>query len=447
MAEIETGINTPQDVTASEEEIKGFKLDPYLLNLMWEEPFYSAILRKVTKIKTDSIPTAGVAAKDGNLTMYWNPEFVAGLPAGHVKGLLKHEAWHIILGHIFDRRKEPHLKWNFATDWSINGHIPQEELPECGLYPGRPYAELTEEQLSKMSDQQIADYDTMSAFQAKLPRGKSAEWYFSALNQDQEASDAMDRQEKGQAGDGTPGEGGGPGMPGEMDSHAGWDELSQEDREVAKGKIKKVLEDAVKEADGKGKGWGTMDAEARRTIREIISNEIPWQSVLKKFCGMSRRANRATNVKRINRKYPGIHPGAQKGYTSSIAVYIDQSGSVRDSDLELLFGELKSLAKHTEFTIYNFDTKVDESSERVWTRTKSPGLHRTRCGGTDFTAPTKHANKNSRRFDGYIILTDGEAPDPGPSKLKRGWVITPNRDLYFSASKRDFVIKMKKEAA
>tara|TARA_B100001123_G_scaffold51154_1_gene52859 strand:- start:678 stop:2015 length:1338 start_codon:yes stop_codon:yes gene_type:complete len=445
MADKGTSIDTPQVITATDEEIKGFKLDPYLLNLMWDEPFYSAVLRKVTKIKTDSIPTAGVAATDGNLKMYWNPAFVAGLPKDHVKGLLKHEAWHIILGHIFDRRKEPHLKWNFATDWSINGHIPEHELPECGLYPGRPYTPLTDEQLEKMSDQQIADYQTMSDFQAKLPKGMSAEWYFSALNQDQDMSDAMDRQEKGQAGDGDPSEGTGPGMP--MDSHEGWDELSDEDREVVKGKIKQTLEDAVKEADGKGKGWGSMSSDSRKLIREIISNEIPWQSVLKKFCGLSRRANRSTNVKRLNRKYPGIHPGTQKGYTSSIAVYVDQSGSVSDNDLELLFGELKSLAKHTEFTIYNFDTRVDEKSERVWGRNKSPGIGRTRCGGTDFSAPTKHANKNSRRFDGYIILTDGEAPDPGPSKVKRGWVITPNRELYFTASKRDFVINMKKEAA
>ena len=442
MADKGTSIDTPQVITATAEDIKNFKLDPYLLNLMWDEPFYSAILRKVTKIKTDSIPTAGVAATNGNLSMWWNPEFVAGLPAKHVKGLLKHEAWHIILGHIFDRRKEPHLKWNFATDWSINGHIPEDELPESGLFPGRPYTELTDAQTDRMSDQQITDYNTMSEFQAKLPKGKSAEWYFSALNQGQDMSDAMDRQEKGES---APG--GGSGAPGEMDSHAAWDELSDEDREVAKGKVKQTLEEAVKEADSKGKGWGSMSSEGRKVIREIISNEIPWQSILKKFCGMTRRANRSTNVKRLSRKYPGIQPGAQKGYTSSIAVYIDQSGSVGDDELSLLFGELKSLARHTEFTIFNFDTKVDEDSERVWGRSKAPGMHRTRFGGTDFTAPTVHANKNRRRFDGYLILTDGEAPDPGPTKLKRGWVITPNRDLYFSASKRDFVINMKKEAA
>jgi predicted metal-dependent peptidase len=305
-----------------------------------------------------------------------------------------------------------------------------------------------------MTDQHVADYNTMSEFQAKLPLHKSAEWYFSELMNDQDAQDAMDRAQENEGGDGGEdgegGEGGQPGKgnptggePGNMDSHEGWDELSDEDREFLKGKVKHILEDAAKEADGKSRGWGSVGAEGRKAIREIISKEIPWQAVLKKFCGMTRRANRASNIRRLNRKYPAIHPGHNRGYTSSIAVYIDQSGSVSDKNLELLFGELRSLARQTEFTIFNFDSEVDLKSERVWKRSKTPGGNRTRFGGTCFHVVTKHANKNSHRFDGYLILTDGEAGDPGPSKLKRGWVITPGDELYFEASKRDFVIKMK----
>ena len=129
--------------------------------------------------------------------------------------------------------------------------------------------------------------------------------------------------------------------------------------------------------------------------------------------------------------------------TAKIAISIDQSGSVGNGELELLFAELRNLAKNTEFTIFNFDTEVDESSERVWRRGKTPGTERTRCGGTCFKAPTVHANKNKNKFDGYLILTDGEASDPGPTRLKRGWVIVPGQKLYFDASKRDFVINMK----
>ena len=117
-----------------------------------------------------------------------------------------------------------------------------------------------------------------------------------------------------------------------------------------------------------------------------------------------------------------------------------------DQELELAFAELRNLARRTEFTTFHFDTEVDEKSEATWRGGKTPKKLRTRCGGTCFKAPTKHANKNSNRFDGYLILTDGEAGDPGPSRLKRGWIIVPGQKLYFEASKRDYVMNMKDAA-
>jgi predicted metal-dependent peptidase len=87
---------------------------------------------------------------------------------------------------------------------------------------------------------------------------------------------------------------------------------------------------------------------------------------------------------------------------------------------------------------------VDEKSETVWKKGRTPKAHRTRCGGTDFTCVTKHANKNRGRFDGYIIVSDGEAEKPPPSKLKRCWLIVPGRKLIFTPDKRDYVAHMKK---
>tara|TARA_Y100000593_G_scaffold89196_1_gene172904 strand:- start:48974 stop:50431 length:1458 start_codon:yes stop_codon:yes gene_type:complete len=446
---------------ASEAAAKAFELDPHLINLLWEEPFFSHILRQITKVRSESIPTAGVLAKDGDIKMWYNPRFVAALPSKHIKGLLKHECYHLVFEHTTTRRHEPHLVWNYATDLAINSLIPEEELPEGGLVPGKEFKALSEADKIAMGPDRVKQFETVSAKIASFPKEKSAEWYFAELMADDEVQEALtnpapapgqpgDGEGEGQPGDGQPGQPGqgqpAPGLPGTMDSHDGWDELSDEDRELIKGKVKQAVEDAVKKCDQSGQ-WGSVGASGQSMIRELISKEIPWQSVLKKFCGMTRRANRASNVRRIHRKYPGVHPGFQKGYTSSIAVYIDQSGSVSDEDLSLLFGELKQLAKKTKFTIFNFDTEVDESSEREWGRNRAPGMERTRYGGTDFRAATVHANKNRHRFDGYLILTDGECCDPGPSILKRGWVITPDRKLYFEASKRDFLIQMKGKKA
>ena len=432
-----------------------FDLDPHLINLMWDEPFFSKVLRPVTKIRSEEISTAGVLAKDGDINMWWNPYFVAGLTSKQVKGLLKHECFHLVLEHTTTRRMEPHVLHNYATDLAINSMIPEEELPEGGLIPGKAFKPLEPEIAQKIGPDAVARHERISQKIASLPKNLSSEQYFALL---QDVAEDIEKAAKGKSlaqalkdGDVRVDENGNlvdkdgnpvSIVPGGMDDHEGWDEMDDEERELIKGKVRQALEKAVKDCDSSGQ-WGSVGVETRAKLRELLSREIDWKSVLKQFCGMTRRADRASNVKRLNRKYPTIHPGTLRNYTSSIAVYIDQSGSVDDESLELLFGNLMELAKHTEFTIFNFDTAVDEKSERVWKGNKNPGLGRTRCGGTDFKAASDHANKNKHRFDGYLILTDGECSDPGPSQLKRGWVIVPDRKMMFNPSKRDFVIKMK----
>ena len=420
-------------------EAAAFKLDTHLVKLMWDEPFFSHVLRTVTKIRTESIPTAGVLAKDGDIKMWWNPKFLAGLTADEIKGLLKHECYHLIFEHTTTRRHEPHRVWNYAADLAINSLIPENELPEGGLIPGKAFKALSQADRNAMGEERVRRYEVLSALIESFPKEEAAEWYFARLMEDQDAQDAIENKptEGEEGGEGQPG----PGIPGTMDDHEGWDELSEEERELVKGKVRQAVEDAVKECDKKGQ-WGSVGAETRTKIREMIAKEIPWKSLLRNFVGMSRRANRHSNVRRLNRKYTGIHPGVQRGYTSSIADYIDQSGSVSNTELELLFAELRSLAKHTEFVCYHFDTDVDEASETTWRSGKTPAAHRTRCGGTDFSAPTEHANKNKHRFDGYLILTDGYAPDPGSSKLRRGWVITTDGEVP-SFVKREVAFKMK----
>lgn len=414
----------------SDEVANNFKLDSHLIRVMLDEPFFAGVLRGVNFKKTDAIPTAGVLAKDGDVHMWWNPKFVAGLGDLKIKGLLKHEAMHLALEHTTSRRMDPHIIHNYATDLAINSDIPEDELPEGGLIPGQPFKELTAEQIEKMGPDGVARYGLISNKIASFPKGESSEWYFTKLMEDPEVADAIQ----------NPGEG--EGMPGIIDDHEGWDEMSDEERDLVKGKIAKAVEDAVKECDRTGR-WGSVSSSMRSKLRELVANDVDWRSVLKKFCGMSRRGTRTTSWTRLNRKYAGLTAGVKRGYTSSIAVYIDQSGSVSNSDLEIAFANLRNLAKRTEFTTFHFDTEVDTDSESVWKAGKTPQVHRTRFGGTCFESVTKHANKNKHRFDGYIVITDGEAAKPSPSRLKRGWLLVPNTKLMFSADNRDFVMNMK----
>ena len=426
--------------TATEAEMESFNLGDHLTNLMWDEPFFSAMLRDITKIETDAVPTAGVLQKDGDLKMYWNRAFLASLTPKQVKGLLKHEVYHLVYEHTTTRKKTPHLIHNYATDLAINSIIAEEELPEGGLIPGKAFAELTAEQAEKMGAEAVARYKRISDKIASLPKGESSEWYFGHLMDDEQFKKDMEPQ---------PGDGDGSnGMPGSLDDHGGWDEgeMSDAEKELVKGKVKKALKEAVNKCDSSGK-WGSVGAEMRGELRAMCSNEVDWKAVLKSFCGMSQRANKSRTMKRINRKYPYIHSGRKIGHTANVAVYVDQSGSVDDESLALLYAELEQLARKVTFTFFPFDSSVDEANEIVWKKGSRSKLTRFRCGGTNFHAVAKHAEANRARFDGYIVCTDGEAADPGPSRMRRAWVIVPGRELYFKKHKGDVLVQMKGKAS
>lgn len=391
-------------------------LSPHMLRMMFDEPFFARILRGINIEFGDDIPTAGVMVKDGDVHMLVNPDFMSGLSDAEVKGLLKHECFHLAFEHCTSRKLEPHGVANVAADLAINSDIPESELPEGGLIPGREF-------------EGPGANSPLSQLIATLPKHQSQEWYFTKIMQDEEAKQQAE------------GEGNG------FDDHGGWGEMTDEEKELVKGKMREALKEAVKEADGSGK-WGSVGSSMRKKLREMVSNEVDWRSILKQFCGLSKRGTRTTtwsnvNVVHLHPEHGPLATGAKRGYTSSVAVYIDQSGSVDQASLELAFAELRSLARHTEFTTFHFDTAVDEKSETTWKKGRTPAAHRTRGGGTCFDCVTKHANKNRNRFDGYIIITDGEAAEPKPSKLKRCWLIIPNRQLAFKPSKRDYVAKMK----
>ena len=435
---------------ADEATAKAFDIKPHLVAMMLEEPFYGKVLRTVTKIPTERIRTAGVLAKDGDIKMWFNKAFLAALPGKHIRGVMKHEMLHLIFEHTTTRKFEPHIIWNYATDLAINSHLVG-ELPDFGLEPGKAFKELSAEDKERMGEEAVRRYELVSAKVASFPPKMAAEWYFARLMEDKDVADSIQNPNPdGESGEGQEGEGGGPGqpgngpaMPGTLDDHDGWGEMSEEDRELVKAKIKQAAGDAAKECDAKGQ-WGSVPAELRRQIKAALVKEVPWQKILDRFCGYSRRANRTTSYSRIHSTMGRLVPGAKRNYTSSVAAYIDQSGSVSDAELALCFGELANLAKNTEFTCYHFDTEVDEESKKVWKRKGMPA-HRTRGGGTCFRAPAKHANDRKSQFDGYIILTDGYASDPGPSRLPRAWVITPDGAVqdWMHNYKKDVIVKMK----
>ena len=389
---------------------KSFDLNLHCYRLLQDEPFFAALSRKVEKIADPSIPTAGVWVNpnSGVFEMRYNPEFMGGLPEAHIKGVLKHEFYHLIFDHVTTRKPDhvPHKLWNIAADLAINSHIAN-ELPETACVPGRgPFEDL--------------------------PLGMSAEWYLAN----------MPKKDEGE-GEGS-GEGSGDGegdSEGSFDDHSGWEEASGSDASaLAKERLKNAIKDAAQEAAKSPKGFGSMSGELKQEILKRLETKVDWKKVLRYFVKTSQRSNRRASIKRINKRYAYIHPGKKVQRRAKIAIAIDQSGSVSDDMLSAFFGELNKLAKLAEFTVVPFDTQVDESKVYVWKKGENKKAERVLCGGTCFEAPTDWANKNG--VDGVIILTDMEAPKPKACKAQRMWM-TDARGAsrpYFQTNERVVVV-------
>ena len=414
---------------ATQKQIEEFSLSSHLVDLLWDEPFYSRILRSLNKVETDQIPTAGVLSKDGNITLWWNREFLAGLSRKEVKGLLKHECLHLVYLHTTKRRKDPHMVWNYATDLAINSTIPYDELPEGGLIPGISLPALSPEIAAKMSDEALQRHQKISELIESLPVDKTSEYYFEKLMESEEMQKMLEESDKSMSLYG-------------FDDHDGWDELSQEEKEMVEQKLQEVLKSAVNEANCKG--WGSISSKKAAELNKMVSRTINWEDILRKFCGFTRRDDRVSSNKRLNRKYPFVHPGLKKVYKPRIAVYVDESGSMSNQYLEMFYAELESLSKRTDFYLYKFDHSVNEEDGFLWKKGKKLKINRTMHGGTCFNTVTKHALKNKKNFDGYIVFTDGQAPKPRSSVgLKRAWLLYPGEELVFHKDRADTLITMK----
>ena len=383
---------------------KKFDLNRHTARLLMSEPFFAALSRRIDKVESKALPTAGMRLdEDGFFTMLYNPDYFAGLKDEEMADVLKHEFYHVIFEHVTGRLPGDSVTrlWNFATDLAINSHL--KNLPEGTLIPGEGEFE-------------------------DLPPGLSAEQYHAALQKRQEEEQKKGKNQEGKGSKRL------QDIP-EFDNHEGWGQSEGNAGEIARERLKEIVKGAAKEATTSG-SWGTVPEKVKKEILESIAGTLDWKKVLRYFVKTSQKANKSSSVKRINRRYPYLHPGRKTSRQANIAISIDQSGSVSDQMLAAFFGELNKLADIASFTVIPFDTDVSEENIFRWTKGRRVQPKRVLTGGTCFDAPTLYVNENN--FDGHIVLTDMYAPKPKASRCQRMWMTSPScaKNPYFKTSER-----------
>lgn len=456
--------------------------------LLGSTGFFASLIRGFNKVCTRSIPTMGVSfsRSQDRFILYWNPDFVReveetgnkkldGLGDTRMRNVLVHEVMHVALKHTTTRRREPHFIWNVACDLAINSMICGTDkhgdglssLPEGGLIPGRKVLKKDGQPYKRGEDDDFA-CDLAQAVE-EMPPGLLSEVYFESLMEafrdkieEAKKKQKSRRGQKQQGGGGggseqqeqgstSEGDGEGGEQPGPLDDHELWDErgaepgdegeASNEDREYVEQRVRDLLRRAVASAESHSDGWGSVPQKIRAAIKSYLGNEVDWRKILEMWAHGRIRAETSHTIRRINRRYPMVHPGAKRNHRPLLLVAKDQSGSVPDEAVALFYAELDALSRDVDFDQVAFDTHCGDVTR--WFRGSRPEPTRERCGGTDFNAPIRlMEGENQGRWDGIVMLTDGECCKPDPSPVSRIWVICPGHKLMFQPDAGELVIEL-----
>ncbi len=416
------------------------EFDSDFCKVYMDNAFLGIVTMEISKVADEGAPTAYMGArkmdKDYDLTLGYNPDFFRSLTSDHRQGVIIHELYHMIFRHITNRTMADtryNQLWNVATDLAINSIIGRKRLPAFCLMPGvRPTR--TDPKTGKVTD--AGDKD-LCDFIEKAPGLQAADYYFESLKEI-----INNRKEKEEDGDGDQ-----TGGLSTLDDHSGWGDIPAEIEEQLNDKMRDLLEKAVRHASNTDKSWGDIPHEIQEQLRKLLGREIDWRSIIKNFIGRCRSMERNSSITKMNMRMPWKLPGARRKTHANFACFIDQSGSMSDEDICMLFTELEGLAKETTIDVFHFDTEVDEKSKTTWKKNQPYPAHRTRCGGTDFNAVAAYCNRpeNKGKWSGVIILTDGYADVMGGiTGAKVLWVITPSGTTSI-VRPGDLVTQMKKD--
>lgn len=373
--------------------------------------YYAEAAFRVKPMAAEGLNTWAV---DKGWRMYVDTSCLPGGEKGwtvqQCESIFEHELNHLLRDHAIrmdvhaGKQRDPNRS-NIATDLEINDDLePDSFVAEIGLLP------------SKM----------------ELPDGKTAEWYYENLPQQE--SDDSEQSESGSEGgddsdDGDDGTGNSKPKMGKCGSGAGGNpidgELDSDDASapgMSEGEAKIVRQataQAIKQHEAQH-GRGTVPGGLSEWADiELAPPTVPWQRIL---AASVRRGIRIaagntdhtyTRISRRSAANPGFTFPAMVSPKPSIAVILDTSGSMSKDMIVEALNEVQGIAKQMgcqgdDLTLVQVDAAV--GSIKPFTDARKVEL--TGRGGTDMRVGFDAIGEMRKAPSVIVVLTDGETPWP-----------------------------------
>lgn len=179
------------------------------------------------------------------------------------------------------------------------------------------------------------------------------------------------------------------------------------------------------------KHWGNISANMIDSIIASTKVKIDYRRVLRLFRTEVISSKRRLTRMRPSRRFGFDYMGSVHQLTSRLLIAVDTSDSVSNDMLSDFFGIVNRFFKYGIETIdvVMFDTEINGETISLKKAMKD-GLKIIGRGGTDFQCVIDYAAQSKTRYQGLIILTDGDAPTPTLPPFFRVpilWALIKNR--------------------
>jgi predicted metal-dependent peptidase len=366
-----------------------------ILRLAGRYPFHARVLERFRPVASPPVGTMGVTASGEGVKLLYNPDFVLGLPADQLGGVLLHEVHHVAFGHLtLDPKRYPDRRaLTVALEVTVNEFV-REPLPPGGIlldqFPGLPPMESSDQRYRRL--EQSGDRPAAAPGPAAAGTGNAG-------------------------GEGTD-------VPGTLDNHAVWAEALQDPRATGQ-MLADLLQQAAMEAGGMPRELadalartpGTTAGQGVHFLQGDRDGRLDWKRLLRGYAGRVLRVRPVFH--RPPRRFPdllGILPGRRRlADRAAVVAVIDTSGSISDDCLEEIDGELARVAKSHPVHVVECDCAV----HRVY-RYRRRLEHVEGRGGTDFRPALEPDFLRRLRPQLVVYFTDGQGeaparPPPWPS--------------------------------
>ena len=343
------------------------RIDLAFSKLGLREPFVAAVMTRIKREVSESVPTAGT---NGSWVRF-NPTWCEPLTDEELFGLVLHESCHVVMMHMWRREGRDMRVWNIANDALINAYIKSRgwQLPKGGVHIGWVREEHSSEYVyEKLREQQ---------------------------KQKQESGGAGAGGDDGEDGDDM----GGGGFDGQGDLEDAIDEATRVDLEA-------TIVASARMAKDCGQGSSLID----RVLDNVGAPTVNWTDVTRSMLTESSAAD--YTYMRPSRRFiaSGLYlPSLRTEALGGLAIGFDTSGSMGQKEANRIGAELQAIVDDLSpaFVEVVYCDSVVTRVER-FERDDQLVLRPSGGGGTRFKPVFDHFADTGDHYCGMIFFTDME---------------------------------------